>query len=289
MEERTDRTICLEELRQRIARLEAARRCGGSTTVTSGSTALDGILPEGGLRRGTLVEWLSAGEGTGACTLALLAARETCRRGGSLAVLDRRGDFYPPAAVRLGIEPEQLLVVHTESAADHDWAMDQVLRSPAVAAVLAWPEKLDGHTFRRWQLAVEQGGGLGLLLRPAAARADPSWADVRLLVEPLPANCATACSQAVLSPTSESTLLASKQWHTSLNSKRLLRIFCCAAAVALAAAAWRWNSMRKRIACIRLPENNCKLGNVSQGHPERSEGSQTPRRFFASLRMTEAV
>ena len=100
-------------------------------------------------------------------------------------MLDRRGDFYPPAAVRLGIEPEQLLVVHTESAADHDWAMDQVLRSPAVAAVLAWPERLDGRTFRRWQLAVEQGGGLGLLLRPAAARADPSWADVRLLVEPL--------------------------------------------------------------------------------------------------------
>jgi hypothetical protein len=99
-------------------------------------------------------------------------------------VLDRRGEFYPPAAVRLGIEPEQLLVVRVESAADHDWAMDQVLRSPAVAAVVAWPEKLDGHTFRRWQLAVEQGGGLGLLLRPAAARADPSWADVRLLVEP---------------------------------------------------------------------------------------------------------
>ena len=195
MEERADRTICLEELRQRIARLEAARRCGGSTTVTSGSTALDGILPEGGLRRGTLVEWLSAGEGTGAWTLALLAARETCRHGGSLAVLDRRGDFYPPAAVRLGIEPEQLLVVHAESAADHDWAMDQVLRSPAVAAVLAWPERLDGHTFRRWQLAVEQGGGLGLLLRPAAARADPSWADVRLLVEPLSADqlCRLAC------------------------------------------------------------------------------------------------
>ena len=185
VEERTDRTICLEELRRRIARLEAVRRRGGSATVTSGSTALDGILPEGGFRCGTLVEWLSAGEGTGACTLALLAARETCRRGGSLVVLDRRGDFYPPAAVRLGIEPEQLLVVHAESAADHDWAMDQVLRSPAVAAALAWPEKLDGRTFRRWQLAVEQGGGLGLLLRPAAARADPSWADVRLLVEPL--------------------------------------------------------------------------------------------------------
>ena len=116
----------------------------------------------------------------------MLAAREACRNGGVLVVLDRRREFCPPAAVRLGIEPEQFVVVHAESAADNDWAMDQVLRSPAVAAVLAWPERLDGRTFRRWQLAVEQGGGLGLLLRPAAARADPSWADVRLLVEPQP-------------------------------------------------------------------------------------------------------
>ena len=99
-------------------------------------------------------------------------------------MVDRRRDFCPPAAVRFGIKPEQFVVVRAESAADNDWAMDQVLRSPAVAAVLAWPEKIDGRTFRRWQLAVEQGGGLGLLLRPAAARADPSWADVRLLVEP---------------------------------------------------------------------------------------------------------
>jgi hypothetical protein len=142
------------------------------------------LLPEGGFRRGTLVEWLSAGEGTGACTLALLAAREVCQNGGVLVVVDRRRDFCPPAAIRFGIEPEQLVVVRAESAADNDWAMDQVLRSPAVAAVLAWPERIDGRTFRRWQLAVEQGGGLGLLLRPAASRGDPSWADVRLLVEP---------------------------------------------------------------------------------------------------------
>jgi cell division inhibitor SulA/protein ImuA len=103
-----------------------------------------------------------------------------------LAVLDARGEFCPTAAVRLGIAPEQLLVIQPQSAADCDWAIDQVLRSPAVGAVLAWPKTVDARTFRRWQLAAEEGGTLGLLLRPAAARSDPSWADVRLLVEPQP-------------------------------------------------------------------------------------------------------
>jgi hypothetical protein len=202
METGLPRAICLEELRRRIARLEDTSRCGDHTPVSSGCWALDQSLPERGFRRGALVEWLSAAEGSGAGTLALLAAREACRNGGTLVVLDRRREFCPPAAVRLGIEPEQIIVVHAENAADHDWAIDQVLRSPAIAAVLAWPQRLDGRTFRRWQLAAEQSGGLGLLLRPAAARSDPSWADVRLLVEPL----------------------ASKQCHTPLSSKRLLRI-----------------------------------------------------------------
>ena len=185
---------------------------------------LDEILPERGFRRGALVEWLSAGEGLGAGTLALLAAREACLNGGVMVVLDRRRDFFPPAAVRLGIEPEQIIVVRADTAADHDWAMDQVLRSSAVAAVLAWPGRLDDRTFRRWQLAAEEGGGLAMLFRPAAASVEPSWADVRLLVEPLPSGCATACLQAVFAPARKSTLLTSKQWHAPGSCKRRLRI-----------------------------------------------------------------
>jgi protein ImuA len=181
-----NRNIRLEELRRCIAGMEETRRRQRHTTVTSTCEELDNLLPDGGFRRGTLVEWISSGDGTGACTFAMLAAREACRNGGVLAILDRHGEFFPPAAVRLGVALEQLMVVRTEHTADHDWAMDQVLRSPAVAATLAWPERLDSRTFRRWQLAVEEGGGLGLLIRPAAARSEPSWADVRLWIEPQP-------------------------------------------------------------------------------------------------------
>ena len=147
-----------------------------------------------GIHRGTLTEWLADGEGAGATTLAVSAAREACRQGGTLVVVDADRSFYPPAAVRLGIAPEQLLVVRVDQRADHDSALDQALRCPAVAAVLAWPDALagrfDDRTFRRLQLAAEAGGSLGLLLRGAEMRQAPSWADVRLLVQPLPAEAA---------------------------------------------------------------------------------------------------
>jgi protein ImuA len=186
-------------------------------------------LPAKGFRPGTLVEWLAYDEahredgvslspgdpgnvstGSGAATLAFLAAGEALRRSearaspGAVVVLDPWGEFYPPAAVRWGLDPARLIVVHPGNRADYQWAFDQALRCSCVAAAIAWPDAVrrqqpqqgsssrkgagvNGHTFRRWQLAAEGGGGLGLMIRPLCARHEPSWADVRMLVEPLPA------------------------------------------------------------------------------------------------------
>lgn len=174
-------SVCLEKLRQQIVRLETGTKRHSNKAVSSGCEALDDLLPERGFCRGILVEWLSA-EGVGACTLALLAAKHACSDGGMLAVFDHRRDFCPLAAVRLGIESKRILVIHADNTADHHWAIDQALRSKAVAAMLVWVERLDDRTFRRWQLAAEEGGCLAMLLRPEAAKAEPSWADVRLLV-----------------------------------------------------------------------------------------------------------
>jgi len=176
----------LQVLRRRMARIEGGRRPSDPRPVSSGYAALDRLLPGGGLHRGTLVEWLSACEGSGAETLALVAARQALYDGGALVVLDRRRQFYAPAAARLGIDLERLIVVRAAVAADGAWALDQALRCPAVAAVLAWPDALDDRAFRRLQLAAEQSGGLALLVRPHQARHEPSWADVRLWVEPRP-------------------------------------------------------------------------------------------------------
>lgn len=173
-------------LRQRMARLEVAGSGGDeAAVVSSGVDALDRVLPSRGFRRGTLIEWLAPGEGDAAGMLVLAAARAACADGGALVVVDPRGEFYPPAVVGWVVESARLIVVRPGDARDAAWAMDQVLRSPAVAALVTWPERLDPRTFRRMQLAAEQGGVLGLFVRPEAARREASWADVRMAVEPL--------------------------------------------------------------------------------------------------------
>jgi hypothetical protein len=155
---------------------------------SSGCSALDGVLPRGGFARGSLVEWLGEESGGGASLFAVVAAREAHRAGGAVVVIDRDFGFYPPAAAAWRLDLASTIIVHPRNEADERWALDQALRCEHAAAVLAWPRRLDGRTFRRLQLAAEASGSVGLLVRPAAARREPSWAQVRLAATPRPAS-----------------------------------------------------------------------------------------------------
>jgi len=183
----------IQNLAEQLRRLEQTRRGPAERQRTSlGVPALDQLLPGQGIGRGTLVEWLSRGEGSGAGTLTLWAARRICqaeaereKEPGGLVVIDPRGEFYPPAAVACGIDLTRLILVQPANRSDRDWALDQSLRSAGVSAVWCWLADADSRALRRWQLAAETGGAVGLLLRPISARNEPSFADVRLLVEAL--------------------------------------------------------------------------------------------------------
>ncbi|HZL90133.1 MAG TPA: hypothetical protein VFB96_17325 [Pirellulaceae bacterium] len=178
----------LDQLRRQIAAVESGQPEEDADVLSTGVPALDALLPRGGLRRGSVTEWLAAASAGGAQTLALLAARQACSDGKSLVVVDRQRRFYPPAAAVLGIDLLRLIVVHPLSDADELWAIDQALRCRGVAAVWARREQLDPRDFRRLQLAAESGGTLGLLVRSAQARGQPSWADVQLVVSPRPSS-----------------------------------------------------------------------------------------------------
>jgi protein ImuA len=175
----------VDSLRAQLARWEARRTARDESPISSGCEAFDGLLPWGGLPRGALIECLEDDEGVGgAGTLALILARQATLEGGSLVILDSRCSFYPPAAAVLGINLDEMLVIRASQARDQLWALDQCLRCPAVAAVWAPLEQLSPRDFRRLQLAAECGGGLGLLVRGSAARRQPSWSDLQLLIHP---------------------------------------------------------------------------------------------------------
>ena len=174
-------------LQKKLQQEIAAHQGNVDLRVDSGHAALDRLL-QGGFRRGSLVEWLGT-EGGGATTLAWNAARQVVNANRQekelLVVVDSQWRFYPPAAARSG-NLRNIVIAHPANRRDLEWTVTQALHCPGVAAVLCWPERLDDRAFRRLQLAAEQGRSLGLIVRDLRALREPSWAEVRLLVQGLP-------------------------------------------------------------------------------------------------------
>ena len=183
-----DRQTVFDKLAKQVRHLEISGRktSAGSRPLSSGCQAMDRHLPGGGYQGGTIVEYLRSQPACGANYLALSAARHAMNANQRfLVVVDLAQQFYPPAAVAMGIDLQRLVLVRPKSAADALWAIDQSLRCSAVAAVMAEVDQMDDRAARRVQLAAEQGGGLGLLVRGSSARSQPSWAEVQWIVRPL--------------------------------------------------------------------------------------------------------
>jgi protein ImuA len=135
---------------------------------------------------GMIVEWVATAPGAGAVTSALRIISQQLVGPGAWAVVDPAGEIYVPGLSGWGIDPGRTLLIRPRTVPETCWAIEQCLRCPGVAATWAWIEKrLSATIHRRWKLAAEAGGGVGLLFRPDAARREPAWADWRLRVTPL--------------------------------------------------------------------------------------------------------
>ena len=191
VEERGPSSEVVADLRRQLQGMERTHLPRERRCVTSGFPALDQVLPQGGLEAGSLVEWLSQGPGSGTLPLALQMARQVCGERGLLVMVDRTHRLYPPALETWGFSLQRLLWVRPESVEDERWAVDQALRCPGVSAVWCSMGALDSRWLRRFQLAAETGGTLGLLERPRTVRGQPSWADLQIVSRPRPCLRAT--------------------------------------------------------------------------------------------------
>lgn len=176
--------IELQALRERLGGWQPSPSLG-----RPGGTLLAALLPD--VPPGTLLEVLASQPGSGASTLAFGLVRDVQQASPLQAptpvvVVDPLEEFCPAGAARLGLDLAQTLVVRPSPGRETLWAVEQSLRSASQCIVICRMDHLGAVTYRRLKLAAEQGPGRGVFLRSARFQTEPSWADVRLLVEPLP-------------------------------------------------------------------------------------------------------
>ena len=185
------RASVIQNLQQSIRGLETAGRIDDGALVSGGCPAIDFALPDGGYRRGTLVEWIttrSISGGSGADYLSLRTAWNACQAGEALVIVDPHSQFYPPAATAMGIQFANTILLRPGTTDPNElfWSIDQALRCEAVGAVWGILDSIGERWFRRFQLSAESSGALGLFVRPATALKSPSWAEVQWKWRPRP-------------------------------------------------------------------------------------------------------
>jgi protein ImuA len=171
---------------------------------TTGLDALDALLPHEGFARGAVHEVLSRPQHGTARFFALMLARSAAigrgtgfqpvqtnlhglqtRATGAIVWCDPRGEPYPPAVAAMGVPLERFYVLRPKTPRDHVWAVAECMRCRGVSATVAPMDKLTRIEARRLQLAAEQGGGAGILLRPLDRHASIYAAATRWLVAPM--------------------------------------------------------------------------------------------------------
>jgi len=169
-------------------------------TLPTGFGALDERLPGRGWPRSGLIEILVSRFGVGELTLLLPALAALTRRPMArwcVWVAPPLEPFAPSLATH-GVLLERLLVVRAPAAhkrgrpngiqiaraARAIWAFEQSLGSGACDLAMAWAKRPRAKEIRRLQLAAERGRTLGVLFRPQQAAREPSYAALRMTINP---------------------------------------------------------------------------------------------------------
>jgi protein ImuA len=152
----------LAALRQRLAALESGGRA--APVLPFGVPAIDAGLPWGGLPLAALHEVEGQGEGEAPATgfLAGLLARLSPER--PVLWCLARPDLYAPGLLRHGFQTQRLILARAPNDREILWAMEEGLRSTALAAVIGEVSALSMTASRRLQLAAETSGVTGFVL-----------------------------------------------------------------------------------------------------------------------------
>ena len=146
---------------------------------------IDAALPWQGLPLAALHE-IEGAEGDGAAVtfLAGILARLASAR--PVLWCLQRPDLHPPGLALAGLDAQRLVLLRAPDERDVLWAMEEGLRSRALAAVVGEVEALSTPASRRLQLAAESAGVTGFVLHRSAGNAGASAAVTRWRIAALP-------------------------------------------------------------------------------------------------------
>jgi protein ImuA len=152
-----------------------------SAVCPSGWAELDAQLPGGGWPQRALSELLTTQASILEWRLLAPALRPIVAGGGQVIIVGPPLHPHVPGLVAEGLDERQLVWIQADTPAERLWVTEQVLRSNAAGAVVAWLSHARQEQLRRLQVSATGFDGPVFLCRPEAARHESSAAPLRVL------------------------------------------------------------------------------------------------------------
>ena len=107
------------------------------------------------------------------------------QHGGACLWISLSGDMYPVALRTFEIEPDRIIFIQLNKDKDVLWVMEEALKCNGLTAVVGELSAVDFKQSRRLQLAVEQSGVTGFILRNRAKKMGSTACAARWHIKPL--------------------------------------------------------------------------------------------------------
>ncbi len=152
-----------------------------SAVVPSGFAALDAELPGGGWPTQAISEVLSPQPSVLEWRLIGPALRSIVGSGGTVVVVGPPKTPHLPGLRHSGIDERHLVWVQVDAPAERLWTVEQLVKSGACGALVAWLPQARPEQIRRLQVCAQACTGPVFLFRPAAAQHESSAAPLRVM------------------------------------------------------------------------------------------------------------
>lgn len=151
-----------------------------AAVVPSGWAGLDQQLPGAGWPCRSICELLTAQPGIVEWRLLCPALRPLVEGGAQVVVVGPPRPPYLPGLIQQGLDERRFVWIQAEAPAERLWATEQLIKSDASQAVVAWLPQARPEQLRRLQVCAQSSAGLVFVCRPQAAQHEASAAPLRV-------------------------------------------------------------------------------------------------------------
>jgi len=178
----------ISRLRKDILLLEGFKPPLAGNADTFGLGPVEAAFPTSVFPTGTIHEMVCPAQEQAAATTGFMSGilALLMKKGGVCVWIGISRKLFPPSLMTFNVEPDRMIFIDLQWEKDVLWAMEEALKCEGLAAVIAELREVSFAQSRRLQLAVENSGVTGFILRNDPRKVGATTCVARWQITPLP-------------------------------------------------------------------------------------------------------